>query len=87
MTADSGLRGQVRRVQLADLEMVTRYKEVKVSGQEVLVTYTVLLPPQGISEERLSGVLHSVHCGGDRGIRTPDLCDANAALSLLSYIP
>ena len=24
---------------------------------------------------------------GDRGIRTPDLCDANAALSLLSYIP
>ena len=25
--------------------------------------------------------------GGDRGIRTPDLCDANAALSLLSYIP
>ena len=25
--------------------------------------------------------------GGDRGIRTPDLCDANAALSRLSYIP
>ena len=25
--------------------------------------------------------------GGDRGNRTPDLCDANAALSLLSYIP
>jgi hypothetical protein len=25
--------------------------------------------------------------GGDRGIRTPDLCDANAVLSLLSYIP
>ena len=24
---------------------------------------------------------------GDRGIRTPDLCDANAALSQLSYIP
>ncbi len=24
---------------------------------------------------------------GDRGIRTPNLCDANAALSLLSYIP
>ena len=28
-----------------------------------------------------------VHFGGDRGIRTPDLCDANAALSQLSYIP
>jgi hypothetical protein len=25
--------------------------------------------------------------GGDRGTRTPDLCDANAALSQLSYIP
>jgi hypothetical protein len=25
--------------------------------------------------------------GGDRGIRTPDLRDANAALSRLSYIP
>src|SRR3972149_3856584 len=25
--------------------------------------------------------------GGDRGIRTPDLCDASAALSRLSYIP
>jgi hypothetical protein len=25
--------------------------------------------------------------GGDRGIRTPDPCDANAVLSQLSYIP
>ncbi len=25
--------------------------------------------------------------GGDRGVRTPDLCIANAALSQLSYIP
>jgi hypothetical protein len=25
--------------------------------------------------------------GGDRGTRTLDLCDANAALSQLSYIP
>ena len=32
-------------------------------------------------------LLRSTHFGGDRGIRTPDLCDANAALSLLSYIP
>ncbi len=25
--------------------------------------------------------------GGDEGTRTPDLCDANAALFQLSYIP
>jgi hypothetical protein len=31
--------------------------------------------------------LSVVNNGGDRGIRTPDLCDANAALSQLSYIP
>ena len=34
-----------------------------------------------------SKVLPIVTFGGDRGIRTPHLCDANAALSLLSYIP
>ena len=99
-----------RRVELADLEMVTRcvddlrglleegtlterksfirsfVKEVKVVGGEVQLTYTMPLPPEEISEERL-GVLYSVHSSGDRGIRTPDLCGANAALSLLSYIP
>jgi hypothetical protein len=32
-------------------------------------------------------VLGIVPIGGDRGTRTPDLCDANAALSQLSYIP
>jgi len=86
-----------RRVELADLEMVTEcvddlrslleestlaerksfirsfVKEVKVTGDEVLLTYTMPLPPEGISQERV-GVLHSVRYGGDRGIRTPDLC-------------
>ena len=33
------------------------------------------------------GVPGIVTPGGDRGIRTPDLCIANAALSQLSYIP
>ena len=99
-----------RRVELADMETVTRcvadlrslleesslterksfirsfVKEVKVTGDEVLLTYTMPLPPQGISEERV-GVLCSVHSSGDRGTRTPDLRDANAALSQLSYIP
>lgn len=38
-------------------------KEVKVTGNEVFVTYTVPIPPKGISEERV-GVLSSVHYGG-----------------------
>jgi hypothetical protein len=38
-------------------------KEVKVTGDEVLLTYTMPLPPQGISQERV-GVLCSVQCGG-----------------------
>ena len=48
-------------------------KEVKVTGDEVLLTYTVSLPPQGISEERV-GVLCSVHYGGEAGTRTPTPC-------------
>jgi site-specific DNA recombinase len=61
-------------------------KEIKVTSDEVLLTYTMPLPPERISGQRM-GVLYSVHSSGDRGIRTPHLCDANAALSLLSYIP
>ena len=53
-------------------------REVRVIGNEVLLTYTMPLPPDGKSEERVE-VLDTVHYGGDRGIRTPDLCDANAA--------
>ena len=39
------------------------------------------------NKEREQASFAKVTFGGDRGIRTPDLCDANAALSLLSYIP
>jgi site-specific DNA recombinase len=38
-------------------------KEVKVTGDEVLLTYTMPLPPEGISQERVR-VLHSVHSNG-----------------------
>lgn len=38
-------------------------KEVNVTGDEVLLTYTMPLPPEGISEERV-GVLYSVHSSG-----------------------
>ena len=43
--------------------------------------------PQDEERKVAAEVLPIVTLGGDRGIRTPDLCDANAALSLLSYIP
>ncbi len=41
-------------------------REVKVTGDEVLLTYTMPLPPQGIYEERM-GVLCSVHSSGPFG--------------------
>jgi hypothetical protein len=43
-------------------------------------------PPLPNGGERIA-VLPIDAFGGDRGIRTPDLRDANAALSQLSYIP
>jgi site-specific DNA recombinase len=61
-------------------------KEVKVTGEEALLTYTLPMLPKGRIEEKLP-VLSIVHYGGDRGIRTPDLRDANATLSRLSHIP
>jgi site-specific DNA recombinase len=99
-----------RRVELADMETVTRcvddlrslleesplterkafiksfIKEVKVTGDEVLLTYTMPLPPQGISEEKV-GVLGIVPLSGAGGIRTPYLCDANATFSRVNYGP
>ena len=89
-----------RRVELADLRMVTRcvadlrslleestlterksfissfVKEVKVTGDEVLLVYTMPLPPEGISEEKV-GVLYSVQSSGAGGIRTPYLLTAS----------
>jgi hypothetical protein len=35
-----------------------------VTGDEVLLTYTMPLPPEGLSQETLR-VLHSVHSSGD----------------------
>ncbi|MGB8706602.1 MAG: hypothetical protein WCD72_01440 [Dehalococcoidia bacterium] len=43
-------------------------KEMQVTGDEVLLTYTIPLPPQGISQERV-GVLCSVQRGGADGDR------------------
>ena len=76
-----------RRVELADLEVVTRYvedlrglltnsslaerkafiksfvKEVRITDDEAILTYTIPLPPEGTLTEQ-AGVLSIVHYGG-----------------------
>ncbi len=47
-------------------------KEVKITGNEALLTYTMPLPPQGVTEER-TGVLNTVQYGSAYRIRTGDL--------------
>ena len=61
-------------------------KRIEIDGGSAKVHYTIPMPPDGRVKESLE-VLPMATPGGDRGIRTPDLCDANAALSQLSYIP
>ena len=61
-------------------------KKIVVDKDRVKLYYNLPVPPDGRKVETV-GVLPIDTPSGDRGIRTPDLCDANAALSLLSYIP
>jgi site-specific DNA recombinase len=61
-------------------------KKIVIEKDSVKLYYNLPVPPQGRKMETL-GVLPIDTPSGDRGIRTPDLCDANAALSQLSYIP
>ncbi len=67
------LRNLLTYSSLADQRSFIRsfVKEVKVTGKEVLLTYTMPLPPQGIAEER-AGVLNIVHYGRPCRIRTCD---------------
>jgi site-specific DNA recombinase len=63
-------------------------KKIVIEREEVKLYYNLPVPPDGRKKEReATGVLPIDTPSGDRGIRTPDLRDANAALSLLSYIP
>ncbi len=61
-------------------------KRVEINKNEARVYYHLPLP-QDKKRNVATEVLSIATPGGDRGIRTPDLCDANAALSQLSYIP
>ena len=61
-------------------------KRIGINTDKATVHYHLPLP-NNENRKLAAEVLPIVTPGGDRGIRTPDLCDANAALSLLSYIP
>ena len=59
------LRNLLNRSELAERRAFIRsfIKEVKVTGNDVLVSYTVPVTPNEVSEEEL-GVLSTVHYGG-----------------------
>ena len=61
-------------------------KKIVVEKEEVKLYYNLPVPPDGRKTDTVR-VLPIDTPSGDRGIRTPNLCDANAALSQLSYIP
>jgi hypothetical protein len=54
-------------------------KEVKVTGDDVLITYTLPMMLKGVMEERLP-VLSIEHGGGQYWTRTSDLSDVNRVL-------
>ncbi len=60
-------------------------KEARVTDNEVLMTYTMPVMPDGTNQEK--AVLDTVNCGGAEGTRTPYLFNAIEALSQLSYSP
>ena len=66
------LRNTLSESSLAERKSFVRsfVKEVKVTGDEVLLTYTIPMLPGGIAEEKLP-VLSIVHGGGEGGTRTP----------------
>jgi site-specific DNA recombinase len=61
-------------------------KEIKFTGDEVLLTYTMPLPPEGTLEEKMP-VLYSVRPSGAGGIRTPYLLRAKQTFSQVNYGP
>ena len=60
-------------------------KRIEIDKNQATIHYNIPIPND--EETQTVGVLLMVTPGGDRGTRTPDLRDANAALSQLSYIP
>jgi site-specific DNA recombinase len=82
------LRDLLNESSLAERKTFIRsfVKEVKVTGDEALLTYTIPMLPRGVTEEKLP-VLPIVHHGGAGGIRTPYLLTASQTFSQLNYSP
>gem|GEM_PF-892096 len=82
------LRRLVHEARVAESKAFLRsfISRIEINEGSATAHYIVPVPPQRGEGESV-GVLPMVNLGGDRGIRTPDLCYAKAALSQLSYIP
>ena len=61
-------------------------KKIIISGDKVRLYYSGTIPPDVKKMEDV-GVLSIDTLGGPGGIRTPYLCDANAAFSRVNYGP
>jgi site-specific DNA recombinase len=74
----SDLRNLLSESSLAERKSFVRsfVKEVKVTGDSVLLTYTIPMLPKGLTEEMLP-VLSIVHDGGEGGTRTPTPFEAH----------
>ena len=79
---------------LADCDFIRRkaflrsfVKRITIEGDMARIQYRLPTPSENQKMEQSEEILPIIPLGGDRGIRTPDLRDANAALSRLSYIP
>ena len=82
------LRQMLEETEIVERKSFLRSFIKKIVIDEDRATIYYILPGlEDISYAEDNAVLPIVTSGGDRGIRTPDLRDANAALSLLSYIP
>ncbi len=61
-------------------------KKIVISGEKATIYYNLPMPPDRKKKQQI-GVLPIVTLGGAEGTRTPDLLNANQALSQLSYSP
>ena len=82
------LRGLLEEADFIERKAFLRsfIKRIEVNKKQVTMHYNLPLATNRKTKDQI-GVLSIETLGGDRGIRTPNLCIANAALSLLSYIP